>query len=240
MSTPHTEGPEPAKIRAMFGDIAHSYDKANSWLSAGIHNLWRQQLVRWSDVRPGDSVLDCATGTGDLAIEFRKITGDQGTVVGSDFTPEMLAFAPQKASMFQGKGIRFEVADMMALPYANQTFQIASVSFGIRNVADPKKALQELARVVKPGGRVMILEFGQPKPGLFRHFYEFYSRHVLPVVGGWLSGSQEAYRYLEASSAKFPCGEAFLEIARGTDKFSNLEFRSLNFGLVYAYKLTAK
>src|SRR3984893_18354352 len=147
---------DPAQIRSMFAAIASRYDRANTILSGGIHHLWRRRTVRRAGVRAGDKVLDCATGTGDLAIRFTK-AGAQ--VVGTDFTPEMIELARAKAP-----SIRFEVADVTALPFDADSCDIATIGFGIRNVADPGKGITEMARVAK---KIVILEFGQPRSKLF-------------------------------------------------------------------------
>src|SRR5690606_29043528 len=151
----------------------------NSILSMGIHHLWRKKMVAISGAKPGMKVLDCATGTGDLAIEFKKAVGPEGQVIGTDFCQEMLIPAPAKAKA-QNLDIQFEQADVMNLPYQDGQFDIVSISFGIRNVADPVKALQEMARVTKPGGCVMILEFGQADMPVFAPLFNFYSSKVLP------------------------------------------------------------
>ena len=146
-------------IQSMFTDIADSYDKANSVLSLGIHHLWKNKLVQMTPVKAGDSVLDCATGTGDLALSYKKKVGPQGVVVGTDFCQAMLDEAPQKAQK-QNLDVHFEWADVTDLNYDDDKFDATSISFGIRNVEDRNRAFQEMARVTKPGGHVMILEFG--------------------------------------------------------------------------------
>lgn len=222
-------------IRSMFGEIAESYDLANTVLSGGIHHLWRRSVVKFSEARSGHRVLDCATGTGDLAIEFKRAVGPLGTVFGTDFCAEMLNFAPQKA---QGAGleITFSQADVTQLPFDDDTFNISSISFGIRNVADPVKGLSELGRVVRKGGVVMVLEFGQPSWPLVREAYEAYSRHIIPKIGGWITGKKNAYEYLQNSSSKFPCGERFVEMMMSTGRFARCEARPLTFGVAYMYK----
>ena len=230
-----TQGPQPEKIRSMFGEIAGSYDLANTVLSGGVHHLWRSSLVRWSGTREGQAVLDCATGTGDLAIEFKKTVGPMGRVVGTDFCAEMLEPAPSKAIRL-GLDIEFSQADVTKLPFRDEEFNVSSISFGIRNVGDPKRGLAELARVVRPGGVVMILEFGQPNTPGVKQAYDLYSRHVLPVIGGMITGRREAYRYLQDSSAQFPCREEFVELMMSTGRFASCEFRQLTFGIAYMYK----
>lgn len=233
------QGPEAEKIRSMFNEIAHGYDRANTILSGGIHHLWRKALVKWSGARDGQGVLDCATGTGDLAIEFKRAVGANGRVVGTDFSPGMLAPAPAKAERL-GLEITFEQADVTQLSYADASFDVSSISFGIRNVQDPLKGLSELARVVRPGGVVMVLEFGQPSTPGFREVYDFYSRRVLPRLGGLVTGKPQAYEYLQNSSAKFPCGEDFVALMKETGRFESVEFRPLTFGIAYMYKGVVK
>jgi demethylmenaquinone methyltransferase/2-methoxy-6-polyprenyl-1,4-benzoquinol methylase len=214
----------------MFASIAKRYDRANTVLSAGVHHRWRRQAVRWSGAREGDSVLDCATGTGDLAIAFKK-TVRGGRVVGTDFVPEMLEIATLKA-----RDIEFDAADVTALPFEDATFDISSIAFGIRNVHDPARGVSEMARVVRSGGRVIVLEFGQPPNRAFRFAYDVYRRRVLPNVGGAVTGRKEAYEYLESSSARFPCGDDFADLMRATGRFSTVEWMPLTFGIAYLYK----
>ncbi len=224
-------GPDPDKIRSMFAAISTRYDRANTVLSGGVHHLWRRRTVRWSGAKPGDRVLDCATGTGDLAIAFRKVVGPDGDVIGTDFVPEMLELARVKAT-----NIAFEVADVTQLPFPDATFDVSSISFGIRNVNDPRKGLSELARVVRPGGRVMVLEFGQPRGRAFRTLYDLYRRRVLPRVGGMVTGDPGAYEYLERSAGRFPSGNEFVQLMRESARFKSIEFVPLTFGIAYLYK----
>ena len=227
--------PEAEKVRSMFSQIAGRYDLANNILSGGVHHLWRTKLVDWSGAKPGDRILDCATGTGDLAIQFKSIVGPRGEVIGTDFCEEMMESAPAKA-FARGLDITFAQADVMALPFQDRMFDISSISFGIRNVADAKKGISELARVVKPGGKVMILEFGQPSSGGIAQAYRIYSEKVLPTLGGWITGQKSAYEYLQNSSAQFPCREEFADLMRSTDRFSSIEFVPVTFGVAYIYK----
>lgn len=231
--------PEADKVRSMFSQIAGRYDLANNVLSGGIHHLWRTKLVDWSGAKSGDKILDCATGTGDLAIQFKSVVGPAGEVTGTDFCREMMIPAPKKAAD-RGLDIQFTPADVMALPYADQSFDISSISFGIRNVADAQKGISELARVVKPGGHVMILEFGQPKISGVAQAYKLYSEKVLPVLGGWITGQKSAYEYLQNSSSQFPCREDFVGLMRSTGRFSNIEYVPVTFGVAYIYKGTVR
>jgi demethylmenaquinone methyltransferase / 2-methoxy-6-polyprenyl-1,4-benzoquinol methylase len=226
------QGPDPNRIKSMFGSIAGRYDRANTVMSAGVHHLWRRKAVHWSGAKEGDAVLDCATGTGDLAVAFKKVVG-AGRVAGTDFTPEMVELARQKSAE-----ITFEVADVTALPFDDDSFDIASISFGIRNVGDPVKAIAEMARVVRPGGRVIVLEFGQPSNRLASTLYTTYRRHFLPRLGGAVTGERGAYEYLESSAARFPCGEEFVAMMGSAARFSSIEFRPLTLGIAYLYRAT--
>ena len=218
VSSSNYNGPEPAKIRDMFRSISGRYDRANSVLSVGIHHLWRRTAVERAGVRPGDRVLDCATGTGDLAIAFKQAGAD---VIGTDFVPEMLEVARRKTA-----AIRFETADVTNLSYPDASFDIASISFGIRNVGDPAKGISEMSRVVRSGGRVMVLEFGQPSNRAF----------VLPRIGGAVTGRREAYEYLERSASKFPCGDDFVALMLSSGQFARVDYVPLSFGIAYLYR----
>ena len=221
------------RVRQMFAAIAPRYDFANQVLSLGIHRIWRRIAVRESGVRPGQSVLDCATGTGDLAIAFKRAVGPTGRVVGTDFCAEMLALAPHKAER-ASLDIDFELADATALPYPDASFDVSSIAFGIRNVDEPMQCLRELARVTRPAGRVVVLEFGQPS-GVFGRLFRFYSRTLLPWAGGALTGERSAYEYLPRTAAAFPCGDRFLGMMRETRSFDELKSRPLTFGIAYVY-----
>ncbi len=229
-----SQTPNPEIIRSMFSKVASEYDKANSILSIGIHHLWRKKLVKLASVKSGDRVLDCATGTGDLAIEFKKAVGPEGYVIGTDFCPAMMTTAPSKAKK-RNLDVTFEQADVTQLQYPDNEFDIVSISFGIRNVGDPNKALQEMARVCKPGGRVMILEFGQMKTPVIKDLYNVYSEKILPVIGGMITGQKEAYDYLQKSSSKFPSREAFIELMNQSECFSSSSYVPVSFGIAYIY-----
>jgi demethylmenaquinone methyltransferase/2-methoxy-6-polyprenyl-1,4-benzoquinol methylase len=225
-------------VHSMFSDIAPRYDLTNSVLSLGIHHLWRKRTVKVSGAKAGSSVLDCATGTGDLALEFKRTVGSQGRVLGTDFNADMLSHAPAKA---KGKGldVTFEVADAMHLPYADATFDVASISFGIRNVDVPKTALAEMARVVKPGGRIVVLEFGQPR-GIMGMTYRFYSKHIIPLIGGLLTGNRKAYEYLPTTAAAFPCREQFTALMESTGRLKDCTYEELTGGIAFLYSGVVK
>ena len=226
------------KVKNMFADIADDYDRLNSILSFGVHYFWRDKAVKLSGAQPGSRVLDCATGTGDLALEFKEKVGPEGYVKGTDFCAEMLQYAPDKAAQ-KNLSVDFEVADVLNLPYDDNEFDIASIAFGIRNVDDPVKGLRELARVVKSGGRVVVLEFGQPR-GIVKYPYELYSQYIMPAIGGWISGNREAYTYLPRTSARFPAGDKFLQLMEEADAFESKQAHKLTAGIAYIYVGTVR
>lgn len=229
------QGPRSDEVKNLFSSIAHGYDKANDAMTFGMARAWRRELVHWSGVRAGHTVLDCATGTGDLAIEFKKVVGHEGLVIGTDFCQDMLQLGPDKAKR-AGVTVEFQLADTLSLPFDDKTFDVVSIAYGIRNVEDPLKALKEMARVVKPGGFVMILETGDtPEKGL-KTLMEFYVRQVVPRIGGWITGRREAYEYLNRSSRNFPSRERFIELMQQARVFSRCEYRVLMGGASFIYK----
>ncbi|WNG57460.1 bifunctional demethylmenaquinone methyltransferase/2-methoxy-6-polyprenyl-1,4-benzoquinol methylase UbiE [Archangium gephyra] len=227
-----------AEVQRMFSSIATRYDVTNEVLSFGIHRLWRRTAVRLSGAREGSAVLDCATGTGDLALAFKRKVGGSGRVVGTDFCKEMLDHAPAKAAR-EGLPVEFQVADAMALPFADASFDVASIAFGIRNVDDPVKCLKEMARVVRPGGRVVVLEFGQPT-GFFGGLFRLYSKVIMPTIGGLLTGNRAAYEYLPRTSAAFPAGEKFLSLMEQSDSYKERVAHPMMFGTSYVYVGTVR
>lgn len=233
------QGPPEDRVQRLFSDIAPGYDRANDWMTLGLVHRWRAALIRWSQIRPGDAVLDCATGTGDVAILFKKRMGSAGSVIGTDFNRAMLEYAPDKARA-AGVDVTYEWADVTRLPYADGRFDVASISYGIRNVSDPVRGLAEMARVCKPGGRVMVLETGTPEKGLRRRLIDWHFRRVVPVIGGWITGKRYAYEHLQNTSAVFPAGEAFLDLMHATKAFECCEYKSFLGGASYLYRGTVK
>jgi demethylmenaquinone methyltransferase / 2-methoxy-6-polyprenyl-1,4-benzoquinol methylase len=193
---------EEGQVRAMFDRIAGFYDLMNSVMTAGLHHRWRARAADLAAVGPGDRALDVAAGTGDLAIELARRVGPAGDVVGSDFSEGMLERARAKSS-----AVRWEWADAMALPYRDREFDAATVGFGARNFGDLDRGLAEMARVVRPGGRVVVLEITVPQKPPLSTFFSLWFDRAVPLIGR-LTGDPEAYEYLPRSVKRFPDPEA--------------------------------
>ena len=184
--------PQPQQVREMFARIAGRYDLLNHVLSLGIDRSWRRRAVRAAGPLAGCVTVDACCGTGDLSLAFAR-AGSR--VIGVDFTREMLLHTRAKGRNSAAASV-FTHGDALRLPVKSSAADVASVAFGLRNLADPDAGLAELARVVKPGGRVLVLEFSPPPRGLLGSLFRFYFARVLPLVGGCISGDREAYRYL--------------------------------------------
>jgi demethylmenaquinone methyltransferase/2-methoxy-6-polyprenyl-1,4-benzoquinol methylase len=196
---------EEQQVRAMFDRIAGLYDGLNTVMTAGLHHEWRRRAADLAGVRPGDRVLDVATGTGDLAIELGRRVAPGGEVVASDFSERMLELAREKATTATPglAAIRFEPGNALMLPYADDEFDASTVGFGARNFADLERGLREMVRVVRPGGRVVVLEITTPTRPPLSTFFKLWFDRVVPVLGR-LAGQEQAYSYLPASVRRFP------------------------------------
>jgi demethylmenaquinone methyltransferase/2-methoxy-6-polyprenyl-1,4-benzoquinol methylase len=224
------------RIRQMFGNIAPSYDLLNHLLSGNIDHYWRWRTTRLVPPVGTDPILDLCTGTGDLALAYDRAAQKQVPIIGADFCHQMLVLAKQKThEQRAATRIRFLEADAQYLPFPDDTFQITTVAFGLRNVTNTDLGLSEMVRVTRPGGKVAILEFSQPRGRLFGRLYRFYFRHVLPFVGQTISRSKDnAYRYLPASVLEFPDGAALAERLRGHG-LQDVRFYPLTFGIATLY-----
>lgn len=191
--------PEP-QVRAMFDRIAGVYDRLNSVMTVGLHHRWRQRAADLAAVSAGDQVLDVATGTGDLALELLRRVGPSGQVVGADFSEGMLELARVKDA---GGAIRWEQANALELPYADSEFAAVTVGFGVRNFADLDRGLAEMTRVVRPGGKVVILEITTPQRPPLSGFFKLWFDKIVPALGR-IAGDSEAYSYLPDSVRRFP------------------------------------
>lgn len=231
---------EPAKIAGMFDAIARRYDTLNHLLSAGLDKRWRKRAVTALELSGTERVLDMCTGTADLAIAAVSAPSAAAAhdVIGIDFSSEMLRFGRQKiAGAALAHRVRLVRGDATRVPLPDQSCDAAMVAFGIRNVQDPERGCAEFFRVLRPGGRLAILEFGSPRiPGL-RALYLWYFKRILPLVGKLISKHGDAYTYLPASVIEFPTGDAFADVLRRAG-FRTVRFETLTFGVVYLYLAT--
>jgi demethylmenaquinone methyltransferase/2-methoxy-6-polyprenyl-1,4-benzoquinol methylase len=198
---------EEEQVRAMFDRIAGLYDRMNTVMTVGLHHRWRQRAADLAGVAGGDRALDVATGTGDLALELAGRVGPDGEVVGSDFSERMLELARAKAAarptVVVEPAVRFEAGNALALPYRDGEFDAATVGFGARNFSDLERGVREMARVVRPGGRVVILEITTPRRPPLSTFFRLWFDRVVPALGR-LTGNAQAYSYLPSSVRRFP------------------------------------
>ncbi|MBV8430745.1 MAG: bifunctional demethylmenaquinone methyltransferase/2-methoxy-6-polyprenyl-1,4-benzoquinol methylase UbiE [Solirubrobacterales bacterium] len=199
---------EEAQVRAMFDRIAGLYDRMNTLMTAGMHHRWRARAADLAALPGGGKALDVATGTGDLALELARRAGPAGLVIGTDFSERMLELARGKAAAQpEASQLRFEVGNALALPYPDRQFDAATVGFGARNFASLEQGLREMVRVVKPGGRVVVLEITTPSRPPLSYFFELWFDRAVPALGR-LAGDAAAYSYLPNSVRRFPGPEA--------------------------------
>lgn len=214
-------------VQAMFASIAPTYDLLNRTLSMGVDRLWRREAVALAVAHDPAHILDVATGTADFAIELKQ-AAPHAEVVGSDFVPEMLEIGREKVRA-KGLDIRLEQGDALKLPYPDSSFDVVTCSFGFRNFADYAQGFAEMWRVLRPGGRVVILEFPPPRQDLFGLAFRFYFQQVLPRIGGLVSGNRDAYTYLPESTLAFPEPERLAQLMRATG--FRTRYRLLTFGI---------
>lgn len=226
---------EQGVISQMFDGIADTYDTTNRILSFGQDIAWRAQMAHFLPAEGDIALLDVATGTADVLITLCTQCPRVKQAVGIDVADNMLNIARQKLAK-RGflQNITLHNADASALPFANHSFDVVSIAFGIRNVAAHDDALSEFARVLKPQGRLIILEFSMPSHGLVKKLYQFYFRHILPRLGGWLSSNPQAYRYLNSSVEAFPHPSQYRQMLLSKG-FSVVELKTLSFGVATIY-----
>ena len=217
---------DPIAVKGMFDRIAWRYDLVNTVLSGGTDQLWRRAAARATGVGVGGAILDVACGTGALTRALAQRVGAGGRVVGLDFSPGMLDGARRRSPR-----ITWTEGDALALPFADGEFNAATIAFGLRNLADPTLGLAEMARVVGPGGRMVVLEFLRPPAGLVGRGYRLYLTRVLPVLGGRLSGDAGAYRYLSQTVDSYLAPAELTELARAAG-WREPSLRKLNLGTV--------
>jgi demethylmenaquinone methyltransferase / 2-methoxy-6-polyprenyl-1,4-benzoquinol methylase len=199
-----------SQVNRMFDRIAGHYDAMNSVMTAGLHHRWRQRTAVRAELLEGDSALDVCCGTGDLALELARYVGPGGTVVGADFSRPMLELARAKSVSRWATSVRFEYADALELPYEDRSFNAVTVGFGVRNLADLDRGLAEMSRVLKPGGRLVILEITQPHRPPLSIFYSLWFDRIVPLLGT-LAGDRDAYTYLPESVRGFPSPRGLAE-----------------------------
>lgn len=234
----HANSEKHEKVQAMFNAIARSYDLNNRVHSLWRDQAWRKRAVSDAEVMPGEAVLDCACGTGDLTQAFVKFT-QASRVVGSDFTSGMLEIAEHKRAKLHkslGERIEYLQADAQALPFDDQSFDVVSIAFGIRNVQAPERAIGEFYRVLRPGGRLMILEFGQPSFAPMRWFNNFYCGTIMPRTATWIArDTSGAYKYLPRSVESFKT-RAEMEAMMGDAGLEEISSRAMTMGICNLYR----
>ena len=222
-------------IQQMFDGIAPSYDRLNHMMSLGVDRVWRRKAVKELVDGSCQKILDIACGTGDSTIELAKRAGSGSTVTGVDISAAMMEPLMRKAAKAGVHDrIHLKVADGAALPYQDGSFDAVTCSFGIRNFEDKGKGLREFLRVLKPGGKMVILELSVPQKKRLRRIYDLYFMHFMPWLGGLVSGDKAAYRYLPASVHAFPAPEVFCKMIANAG-FRDIRFRTLSFGLCRMY-----
>jgi demethylmenaquinone methyltransferase/2-methoxy-6-polyprenyl-1,4-benzoquinol methylase len=235
-SSPSSVDKSGRRVRSMFASIAGKYDLLNHLLSLNIDKSWRTFTTRTVPPEAGVPVLDCCTGTADLALAYHKAGGGRSTVVGSDFCHEMLVIGNQKIGKAKAEGaVTLIEGDTQRLPLPDNTFGVVTVAFGLRNVADTVRGIDEMVRVARPGGKVAILEFSRPRGAILGRLYLAFFRHVLPKVGQTIApNSYDAYSYLPASVLQFPDGREMLDLlaSRG---LTDLRQHPLTFGIATLY-----
>lgn len=225
---------KPVYVREMFDAIAPRYDLLNSVLSVRLHHRWRRFAAREASLKPGGAALDVCTGTGDFAFELARHVGPTGFVTGTDFSLPMLQYGEAKRVRAADR-VQLALADTQCLPFASNTFDAVTVGFGIRNVADVERGVREMARVTRPGGRVVILEFTQPKQPILAALYRFYSFRVMPFLGGLVSGRRSAYEYLPSSVEAFYTREALADVMNKVG-LTDVRVFDLNLGTVAVHR----
>ena len=224
------EAEKAKKVQGVFTSVASKYDVMNDVMSLGVHRIWKEAMMDWLAPRPSQKLLDVAGGTGDISFKFLKRAGSGHATV-LDITENMLIEGRKRAEVNQVlDSLNWVVGDAMALPFADNSFDVYTISFGIRNVTRPQEALNEAFRVLRPGGRLMVLEFSQIPVPLAQKAYDFYSFNVIPRMGKLIANDRDSYQYLIESIRKFPNQETFLSMVRQAG-FENANYRNLSLGI---------
>jgi demethylmenaquinone methyltransferase/2-methoxy-6-polyprenyl-1,4-benzoquinol methylase len=240
LSNPHAVSDKRRRVQKMFAAIAPSYDLNNRLHSFWMDQTWRRRAVQLAELKPGDRVVDVACGTGDLTLAFCNGLGGHnlpaGSVIGIDFTQEMLPIAVHKSKNNRDGSVFFIAGDAQSLPLPDACCDVTSIAFGIRNVVDPSAAIHEFYRILKPGGRAIILEFAIPTNPVFRTFYNFYFRQILPRTATLISGDRTgAYKYLPTSVRTFIDREAMVKMMKDSG-FQNVQQFPFTMGICICYR----
>lgn len=224
------EGDKAGLVQGVFSSVASKYDVMNDAMSLGIHRIWKEAMMDWLAPRSGQKLLDVAGGTGDISFRFLK-RAKVGYATVLDITEPMLIEGRKRAEAAQmDASLDWIVGDAMALPFEDNTFDVYTISFGIRNVTRPQEALNEAYRVLKPGGRLMVLEFSHIPNDMLQKMYDLYSFNAIPAMGKIITGDRDSYQYLVESIRNFPDQETFIEMVR-TAGFENAKYRNLSLGI---------
>ncbi|MDG1377769.1 MAG: bifunctional demethylmenaquinone methyltransferase/2-methoxy-6-polyprenyl-1,4-benzoquinol methylase UbiE [Yoonia sp.] len=224
------EDEKAGRVQGVFTSVASKYDIMNDVMSVGIHRIWKEAMMDWLAPRAGQKLLDVAGGTGDISFKFLGRAGSGHATV-CDITESMLVAGRKRAEAeSMSANLDWVVGDAMALPFPDNTFDVYTISFGIRNVTRPQEALNEAYRVLRPGGRLMVLEFSQLPNPMMQAAYDAYSFNVIPQMGQLIAGDRDSYQYLVESIRKFPNQETFLEMVKLAG-FGNAKYRNLSLGI---------
>ncbi|MEM7317502.1 MAG: bifunctional demethylmenaquinone methyltransferase/2-methoxy-6-polyprenyl-1,4-benzoquinol methylase UbiE [Pseudomonadota bacterium] len=224
------ESDKAGRVRGVFNSVASKYDIMNDVMSMGIHRVWKDAMMDWLAPRAGQHLLDVAGGTGDISFRFLKRAG-HGHATVLDLTEPMLIEGRKRAEAEQmAQSLDWVVGDAMELPFEDNSFDAYTISFGIRNVTRPQDALNEAFRVLRPGGRLMVLEFSQLPNDAMQKLYDLYSFNVIPRMGQMIAGDRESYQYLVESIRRFPDQDTFLSMIRAAG-FGNAKYRNLSLGI---------
>ena len=224
------EDEKAGRVQGVFTSVASKYDIMNDVMSVGIHRVWKDAMMDWLAPHPGQKLLDVAGGTGDISFRFLKRAGSGHSTV-LDLTESMLVAGRQRAEADDmADSLDWVVGDAMKLPFPDNTFDVYTISFGIRNVTRPQEALNEAYRVLRPGGRLMVLEFSQLPNPMMQKAYDLYSFNVIPRMGQLIANDRDSYQYLVESIRKFPDQDTFLSMVKKAG-FENAKYRNLSLGI---------
>lgn len=223
-------------VANVFHSVAAKYDVMNDVMSFGVHRLWKRFTIDASNVRPGNKVLDLAGGTGDLTRKFSELVGENGQVVLADINDSMIKVGREKLQNLGVVGnVEYVQANAQHLPFANNTFDVVTIAFGLRNVTDKDEALRSIYRVLKPGGRLLVLEFSKPTQEWLNKAYDFYSFKILPEMGGLIADDKDSYQYLSESIRMHPDQETLKGMMQ-TAGFDQVDYTNLTGGIVALHK----